>query len=195
MSRVSSWSSIHIEHLEALYARQGAQFLSQNEIAREMNKRFDDLHLTTNAVVGKAHRLHLHTKYPRGSVTAHHIGNHSRGRKIGPGRQVPARKFNDFLVEDRMASNLPTKPVRIAPHTVDLSKHCLMEQAMEQGTCLWPVNDGLVCGCDRDKSGPLVRPSSYCVSHRKKGTQEARKREHSDAYVSSRMKLSSMRYR
>lgn len=188
------WTTIQHETLEDLYSRQGGSFLSQTEIASEMNKRFD-LHLTANAVVGKVHRMKLHEKYPRGTVTAHHIGHHQRGRKIGPGRQVPARKFNDYLIEDRMAAPPAPRPVKIAPHTVDPDRHCSMESAMERGTCLWPVNDGLVCGCDRDKSGSLARPSSYCVSHRKAGRQELRPRKHSDVYVSTRMKISGMRFR
>lgn len=193
MLKQSNWTDAQNATLEDLYSRQGVAFLSQSEIAAEMNSRFHELKLTTNAIVGKVHRLHLHKKYPRGTVTAHHIGHHQKGKKIG--RRLYVRKLNDHFIEDRMAAPPASKPVKIRAHTVDPARHCSMEQAMEQGTCLWPVDGGQVCGCDRDKSGPLARPSSYCITHRKAGRQEVRSRVHSDVYISTRQKLSGMRFR
>lgn len=187
--RETKWTPGAVSDLSRLYAATGLEYLSHSELAAKINELHPELGgITTNAIVGKVHRLKLHLQFPRGSMTASFIGKQTRGRKLNTGH-----------TEKKIALKVAKKverpePPRVKAHVVDPARHCSMEQAMHSDTCLWPVNGG-ACGCDRDPTAPLSRPTSYCPTHRKIGSVENRRSAQSDAYVTTRQRHSAMRYR
>ena len=156
------WKEEHIEYLREC-ANKG---LSGSEMAEELSKRFS-IHLTRNAIIGKAHRLGI--KFGKSSskkiefITEKKVGN-----KVKAIRQ-PVKREDRQILEIKPKKDLQLKTISILadkkrmhdfynPNAFGVELIDLRE-----GQCRYPMgdvrtNDLLFCGEPIDKT----KQSSYC---------------------------------
>lgn len=139
---LSWWNEGRVNWLKSLWA----QGLSITQIALEMA-------VTRNKVIGKAHRLKLPTRRPK--------GRRVRGGASGP-RRAPSTAFRPSLPPHARPEPIvvpPSKPVEDGVGLLDLEQHHC-RAIVGNGP------DGLARFCGAPKSGNVMgHKSSYCPEH------------------------------
>lgn len=107
---------------------------------------------TRNAIVGKANRMGLPGRAPRGNQSSRRNRGRTKLRTPQAQRQAPKRKVN------------PTVPVepftpRAEPYIALELRKSLLD--LEQNDCRWPIGDGPYAFCARKRHPG----SSYCQDH------------------------------
>jgi GcrA cell cycle regulator len=131
--------------------------------------------LTRNSIIGRAHRLKLHERFPRpkGRVNVRRPAAQHGNRGVtakGIVSRTEARWRAVARAEAQHRDNVPFQPGQLPPERdegVDVS-HLLGIMDLDQGAvltqCRWPIGDPLepgfgFCGA------PCVEGKSYCATH------------------------------
>ena len=117
-----------------------------------------------NACVGKANRMGLPARAPRGPQSSRANAGRTKLRTPQAQRQQPKRKANPTAPRD------PFTP-RSEPYIPLHERKSLLE--LEQNDCRWPIGDGPYAFCARKK----VPGISYCEDHARLAYDAVRTRE------------------
>jgi GcrA cell cycle regulator len=154
MPFAASWSDESVERLKTLWN----EGLSCSRIARAINSEFSTL-FTSNAVIGKIHRLGLGGRAPGGSIKVRTGGGMARTPRA-PKPPRPAQLSAPEIAE-RLAQELPPTDDPFSPRG-----------------CRWPVgevgaDDFRFCQRPRGKRASGSE-SCWCPAHHALGTQRTR---------------------